>query len=202
VKGYEAEMTDAQLLDLLESVGAVPGRHWRLINVDGKTEIMVNQEGVHRLATASPNQQRAQAFVRAIDEYCARLREGQQRPRQSYVRSPPRLEFRAGRSSARWPRWCQDDPQRKAPGHLGEAGMSAYVVIHYPHAKERADVHVVGLTRVDTTDRPLNCISKLEGKRVKWDREPARGPGGDWVNGLVDGKRGTYVVERWDVSQE
>ncbi len=48
-------VTDLQTVELLESLGAVPGKDWRIAKVDGKPEIMVSASGFRMLAEASPN---------------------------------------------------------------------------------------------------------------------------------------------------
>lgn len=59
-------MTDTELIAVMEHVGLIPGKHWRLAKVDGKPEIVVNVDGIKLLAKHAPDQEKATKFLAAL----------------------------------------------------------------------------------------------------------------------------------------
>jgi hypothetical protein len=61
-------MTDDELMALFESVGLIPGQHWKLAKVDGKSEIVVSLDGLRMLAWRAPDQDKATELLAAFEE--------------------------------------------------------------------------------------------------------------------------------------
>jgi hypothetical protein len=64
-------MTDSEILDLLESLGAEPGKDWRLMKFDGKTEIAVSASGFRLLALHAPDSRIRRAALDYLSKYNA-----------------------------------------------------------------------------------------------------------------------------------
>lgn len=61
------EMTNAEMITILEDHGLVAGEDWRIMKVDGRREIVVSAHGVRVLAATAPNQANAAAFAAELD---------------------------------------------------------------------------------------------------------------------------------------
>jgi hypothetical protein len=64
----ETTVTNDEMIAMFEALGLIPGQHWRLAKVDGRSEIVVSLPAMRILARHAPDQEAARALLAAVDE--------------------------------------------------------------------------------------------------------------------------------------